>query len=141
MANTKTRPDFSHADRIAATAARREDARHRYTNPAAMLAHLDTFAPLRRLETALACRETAVHPRGKFGLEPADTAVVVAVLDGTIVTLRAALAPLRAFVRELGEAGMASDEIRRDIGLDPRFEGLDVGDVSLGFVGGWIRGV
>lgn len=125
---------LTYSDRVARV-------RRRYTDPLAMLAHLDTFAPLRRLETALACRETAVHPRGKFGLEPSDTAAVVEVLEGTIVALRAALAPLRAFALELDAAGMASDEIRRDIGLEDRFDGLDVGDVSLGFVMGDIRGI
>lgn len=134
MNTTNTAPRPAHLDRV--------DAAHRrYTDPLAMLAHLDTFAPLRRLEAALAARETAVHPRGKFGLEAADTAAVVPVLDGMIATLRAALAPLRAFVVELDAAGMASDEIRRDVGLDPRFEGLDVGDVSLGFISGRIRGL
>ncbi len=130
--NTTTRPAY--LDRI-------EAIRRRYTDPLAMLAHLDTFAPLRRLETALACRETAIHPRGKFGLEVADCAAVVVVLDGTIATLRAALAPLKAFVLELDAKGMASDEIRRDIGLEPRFDGLDVGDVGLWFLMGRIRGV
>lgn len=133
--NTEARPAaLTHTERVA-------HVRRRYTDPLAMLAHLDTFAPLRRLETALACRETAVRPFGKFGLERADTALVVPVLEGTITTLRAALAPLKTFARELDAAGMVSDEIRRDIGLDARFAHLDVGDVSLGFVMGDIRGI
>ena len=118
-----------------------ETIRTRYTDPAAMLAHLDTFRPLARLEYALNARETAVHPRGKFSLTADDCAAVVPVLDAAIAMLRAALAPLKAFVRAESAAGMASDEIRRDIALDPRFSTLDVGDVSLGFVDGSLRGV
>lgn len=129
-----TAPADRHLDRIAAV-------RRRYTDPLAMLAYLETFRPLGRLQAALSCRETAIHPRGKFGLERADTDAVIPVLEGTITTLRAALAPLRVFVTELAAAGMASDEIRRDIGLESRFDGLDVGDISLGFITGRIRGL
>ena len=116
-----------------------EMTRTRYTNATAMLRHVEAGdTVLDRLLVALQARETAVDPRGKFGLASGDTAIIVPMLDGLIVAYRAALAPVKAIVASCYAEGLASDETRNRI-ESSEFAGL-IGDRSLGYVDGSFRG-
>lgn len=103
------------------------EVRRRYTDPAAMLAHLESLRPGRRYLEALRCRGIAVRPAGRFDLRASDTALVVPVLDAVITLCRAVLAPAGARVREMYRERLSPDEIAG--ALNAEFPDLIAGDV------------